>query len=193
LHYVCSVPSVKSAAAADASQGARARLASLYASELPAVYGFLKRMGANRKDLEDLAHDVFVTALRRWSSYDPGRPVRPWILGITFRVMSDHRKRAVHVREVVGAELEAVPDERQEAVQRVVERESRELLQRALEEIPSERRAALILYELQGLNAEEVSEVMGVPRPTTFSRLRVGREELARAVKRIEGVRGDHE
>ena len=49
----------------------------VYQAELGAVHAFLSRLGAPRGDVSDLLHDVFLTAVKRWSSYDPQRPVRP--------------------------------------------------------------------------------------------------------------------
>ena len=42
----------------------------VYQAELGAVHGFLVRLGAPSADVPDLLHDVFLTVVRRWSSYD---------------------------------------------------------------------------------------------------------------------------
>jgi DNA-directed RNA polymerase specialized sigma24 family protein len=59
--------------------------------------------------------------------------------------------------------------------------------------LPEERRTAFVLHDLEGLSVNEVSEVMGAPTPTTYSRLKLAREEVARAVERYrrdEAARG---
>ncbi|MHB8877704.1 MAG: RNA polymerase sigma factor [Myxococcaceae bacterium] len=162
----------------------------LYAGELPCVYSFLYRLGGRGGDLEDLAHDVFVTAVRRWSSYDPSRPVRPWLLGITFRVMADFKRKRTSDREVPG-ELVDVPDEAEGAEARVHKREARELIDEALESLEGERRAVFVMHELEGVSAADISAAMGSPLATTYSRLRVGREEFTAAVRRIQLRRGE--
>jgi RNA polymerase sigma-70 factor (ECF subfamily) len=162
----------------------------LYAAELPAVYGFLVRWGARGPEVEDLAHDVFVTALRRWDSYDASRPVRPWLLGIAHRLLSDARKRANRTRETSG-ELPDVADERDATGDRLREREAQAIVQEALQSLEDERRTVFIMCDIEGLPPAEVAEAMGAKLATTYTRLRVAREEFAAAVRRIQLKRGE--
>lgn len=167
-----------------------AQLEQLYTAELPAVYGFLVRSGARRADLEDLAHDVFATAVTRWSSYDVRRPARPWLLGIAFRLLVDQRRRASTTHEVQG-ELPEVAAEQETGEDRVRSREAQAIVQEALRALDDDRRATFILCDLQGISPADAAEVMGTPVATTYSRLRVAREEFSAAVKRIQLRRGE--
>ena len=167
-----------------------AALDQVYTAELPAVYGFLVRAGAERSQLEDLAHDVFVTAMRKWSTYDQTRPVRPWLLGIAHRTLLDIRRRPSTRREVVGPVPDVI-DEGETGEDRVKSRQAQALVQLALESMDGERRRTFVLCELQGLTPNEVAEVMETPVATTYSRLRVAREEFGAAVRRIQLQRGE--
>ncbi len=156
-------------------------LDSLYRGELKAVHGFLWRLGARESEMEDLAHDVFLTAARRLPTFDRERPVRPWLLGITFRTFSEHRRRArpkEHEREV--PDLEAASPERT-----VELRQAQRILLQALATLPMERRTAFVLNELEGLTVSEVAEVMEAPLPTTYTRLAKARDEVSQAVRRF--------
>src|SRR6185436_10287805 len=64
-----------------------------FAAEVDVVYRALRRFGVDVVEAEDLVQEVFVVMCRRWADYDRGRPLRPWLLGIAFRVARDHRKR----------------------------------------------------------------------------------------------------
>ena len=154
------------------------------------LYGFLVRSGARHAELEDLAHDVFVTAMRKWSTFDATRPVRPWLLGIAYRVLLDLRRRASSSREV-GGELPDVAGEQQTGDDRVHAREAQALVQQALLSLEEDRRAAFVMCELQGMSPAEAAEAMGAPLATTYSRLRVAREEFTAAVRRIQLRRGE--
>lgn len=159
--------------------GLKGALDVLYRAEVGAIYAFLWRLGAREADMEDLVHDVFITAARRWSSYDPKRPARPWLFGIAFRVVSDARRKERPAGEMPELEDSAPgPDETVAQVQ------ARKVLQRALATLPEERRTAFVLHELEGLSVNEVSEVMECPAPTTYSRLKLAREEVEKAVER---------
>ena len=74
----------------------------VYDEHFDYVWHTLRRLGVRAADLEDLAHDVFVAFHRTRATYDPSRPIRPWLFGIAFRVSSDHRRRARHRYEVVA-------------------------------------------------------------------------------------------
>src|SRR5690606_1467731 len=66
----------------------------MFRRELGYVLASLRRLGVRPGDVEDLAHDVFVVALRRLADLDPARPARPWLFGIALRVAADHRRLA---------------------------------------------------------------------------------------------------
>ena len=161
---------------------ARARLEAMYRGELKAVYGFLWRLGAREKEMEDLAHDVFLTAARRLDTYDPGRPARPWLLGIAFRVFSQARQRKQATEELP----EVLEDTSPGPEAAVALRQARALLQRALESLPEVRRATFVLHELEGLSVNEIAEAMETPAPTIYSRLKLARDEVAQAVARLK-------
>lgn len=166
-------------------------LEQLYSAELPYVYSFLYRLGGRGAELEDLAHDVFVTAMRKSSSYDPNRPVRPWLLGIAFRVVADARRKMSSKREVAEPPPLDVAYEGEDAHERLLQRDRRALIDEALESLEPERRAVFVMHELEGLPAADIAQAMGIPVATAYSRLRVGREEFTAAVRRIQLRRGE--
>lgn len=157
-------------------------LEALYRAELKAVFAFLWRLGARESEMDDLAHDVFLTAARRLPSFDASRPARPWLLGIAFRVFSDSRRKE-RAKEEVSDRLEDPSPGPEASVER---RQAQKLLQQALGTLPEERRVAFVLHELEGLTVNEVSEAMECPAPTTYSRLKTAREEVAAAVRRFQ-------
>ena len=64
-----------------------------YQRELDYILRTLQRLGAPSADLEDLAHEVFLVLRGTWSEYESSRPLRPYLFGIAFRVVSSHRRR----------------------------------------------------------------------------------------------------
>ncbi|MCA2982093.1 MAG: RNA polymerase sigma factor [Myxococcaceae bacterium] len=162
--------------------GERPGLEALYRSELRSVYAFLWRLGAQESEMDDLAHDVFVTAARRLSSFDPARPARPWLLGIAFRVFSDARRK----RRPTETPSEAMEDPVPGPEASVERRQAQQVIRRALATLPEERRVAFVLHELEGLTPSEVSNLMQAPLMTTYSRLKTARDEVASAVRRFQ-------
>ncbi len=72
-------------------------------------------------------------------------------------------------------------------------RERKELLQQGLDRLSPDLREAVVLRDLHDLDYLEIAQVLGVPQGTVKSRINRGRLELARVLKRMEGVRGPAE
>jgi RNA polymerase sigma-70 factor (ECF subfamily) len=73
-------------------------------------------------------------------------------------------------------------------VDQVEARERKEQLQRGLDRLSPDLREAVVLRDLQDLDYLEIAQVLGVPQGTVKSRINRGRLELARVLKRMEGV-----
>lgn len=156
----------------------------LYEAEFDYVWSSLRRVGVPPSHLEDLAQDVFVTAWRRIDSYDPTRPLRPWLFGIAFRLASDFRNRASTVREVYS-EPEDIEDSQLAPDEIVARRQAQALVQRALTHIPLERRGVFVLHDIDGVGIPEVAEIFEIPLNTAYSRLRLARRDFAAAVEKM--------
>jgi RNA polymerase sigma-70 factor, ECF subfamily len=159
----------------------------LYERELPYVLRTLQRLGVPASDLEDLAHEIFVVVYRRWGDYDSQRPLRPWLFGIALRTASralDRRWRQAEV-PVGNAALEMSAVSAGDAVAGV--QDARDLLLRALAALDVDHRAVCILHDLDGQVAPEIAAVLEIPVNTVYSRLRAARQQLAAAVRRLQG------
>jgi RNA polymerase sigma-70 factor (ECF subfamily) len=163
----------------------------VFEAEFDYVFHTLYRLGVRRADLEDLTHEVFVAVHRALADYDPARPLRPWLFGIAFRIASTHRRRAHHRREQPDERAGEAPDATPLADEQLAGEESRRLLLAALDALPIERRAVVVMHDLDGCSAPEIAGAIGVPLNTVYSRLRLGREQLGAAVKRLRLRRGD--
>jgi RNA polymerase sigma-70 factor, ECF subfamily len=159
------------------------RFRPIFERELPYVWSTLRRLGVKPADLEDVVHEVFVRVYRKLAEYDDARPIRPWLFGFAYRGAADYRRLARHRREAPGVDTDA-PDPRAGPDEEVDLSDRRALLDRALEAVPLERRAVLVLHELEEKPVPEIADALGIPLNTAYSRLRTGRAELAAALKR---------
>jgi RNA polymerase sigma-70 factor, ECF subfamily len=160
----------------------------LYEQEFDAVWRFLHRLGARGSAVDDLAHDVFLHAHRRLSTYDVSRPARPWLFGIAFRVASDYRALAHHRHETTEEAAAGAVATDGHPIRAVEQREARDLVSAALALIPLEQRAVLVMHELEDRPIPEIAELMGTPLPTAYSRLRAARVQFAQAVTTLQGA-----
>ena len=76
---------------------------------LPTVLGWCTRLGGPAVDPEDAAQDVFIVAMGRIHSLRKPDRFGSWMVGITRRVLSKHRRRGWVKRWVPGLEIDA-PD-----------------------------------------------------------------------------------
>jgi RNA polymerase sigma-70 factor (ECF subfamily) len=162
--------------------GVPAELEAIYRAELPYVYRSLQRLGVRPADVEDLAHDVFVAVHRRFAEYDRARPIRPWLFAFAYRVAADHRRLARHRRERPDhgdevADPGARPDDR------FAQAEARQRVLAALDAIDLDRRAVLVMHDLDGHAIPDVARALGVPLNTAYSRLRLARRDFEEAVR----------
>ncbi len=147
-------------------------LSRVYEQHLQYVWRLLTRFGVPSRDREDVAHDTFVVVHRKLSTFDPSRPIRPWLAGITFRVAVAYKRRKMQ-----GEVPSELPDI-QHPHQAGKSTELRQQAQLLLEQIPMERRVVFVLHELEGLTAPEISDAISVPLNTVYSRLRLARKDL---------------
>ena len=157
----------------------------VYDAELTYVWHTLRRLGVHERDLEDLCHDVFVVVFRHLADYDPRRPIRPWLFGIAFRVASDYRRSARVRREVTGATRE-VASAAPPADEEVARQQGLALVAQALATLDLDRRAVLVMHDIDGHVMPEIAAALGVPLNTAYSRLRLARADFAVAVRRAQ-------
>jgi RNA polymerase sigma-70 factor, ECF subfamily len=159
-----------------------AAFAAAYDAEFEVVWLYLRRLGVPEADVEDAVHDVFVVAHRRYGTYDPSRPLRPWLLGIAFRIAAQWRRR--HRLEVRVAEpgTERADDAR--APDDVLaSRQERSRLQAALARLDIDQRAVVVMHDLNGIPVPEIATALDVPLNTVYSRLRLGRAKITAALR----------
>jgi len=162
----------------------------VYREQFSFVYRVLRYLGARDPDAEDLAHDVFVVVHRRLADYDPARPIRPWLFGIAYRVVRRHREH-LGSRGVVVDEPREVPAEQRGADDQLVAAEAWARVERALQTLPLEQRAVLILHDIEEYTAPEIAADLDVPLNTIYSRLRLARDRFAAALQRPRRAGGN--
>jgi RNA polymerase sigma-70 factor (ECF subfamily) len=149
------------------------------------VWNSLRRLGVRDPDLEDVVHEVFLKIHQRRQDFDATRPMRPWLFGFAMRVAADYRRLARHRMEASGVDVDAT-DPEPFADERVERRRQRAAVEAALDTLPLERRAVLVLHDLDEVPVPAIAEALGIPLNTAYSRLRLAREELRVAIRRTQ-------
>src|SRR5205807_7945253 len=66
----------------------------------------------------------------------------------------------------------------------LLQKEDKQLVRQALEELPVEFREVMVLRELEGLSYKEIAGIIGVPMGTVMSRLARARDRLQHGLAR---------
>lgn len=156
----------------------------LFERELGYVLETLRRLGVARADVEDMAHDVFVAVLKQFDTYDPSRPIKPWLFGFAFRIASQYRRKARRVQALEEPEKLVDAGKRPDAHYETARK--RRMVQTALEEIELDRRAVFVLHDIDGCTGEEIARTLEVPLGTVYSRLRLAREDFSAKMRRLQ-------
>jgi len=147
------------------------------------VYRLAYRLTGNVHDAEDLTHDVFIRVFRSLGSYQPGT-FEGWLHRITTNVFLDRMRRKQRIR------FDALPED---AASRLATREAGpeqqyadthfdDDVQRALDALPPDFRAAVVLCDIEGLSYEEIAATLGIKLGTVRSRIHRGRAQLREAL-----------
>jgi RNA polymerase sigma-70 factor (ECF subfamily) len=153
----------------------------IYAQYASFVWRVLRGMGVGESMIQDAVQDVFVVVHRRLPDFDHRHSVKTWLFEITYRVACSARRKYARARmhEPLPEALRTPAPGPQEATERL---HSSRLLANLLDRMPDDRRVVLVLSDVEGLSAKEISEVAGIPINTVYSRLRRARIELSRAL-----------
>jgi RNA polymerase sigma-70 factor (ECF subfamily) len=162
---------------------------SLFREQARFVASFVRHMGVDESDLDDVLQDVFVLAHRK-GGYLPGAAgPRTWLASLAIRVVIA-RRRARARRPQATEVTENFADEARGPADLLEARRSLQRVQAALEHLSLEHRAAFILYEIEGESCESIAAMWEVPVGTVYSRLHHARKRFLEVYSR-GATRGD--
>jgi RNA polymerase sigma-70 factor (ECF subfamily) len=162
----------------------------LICEHLPLVRRFARAFARGQEAAADLAQDALLKVYRSIGGYRFQSSFSTWLYAIVRNVyLDDARSRAGRDRaaerplEPGGLDVDPTADaETPRADWRLEREEVRRQVWAALEAIPPEFRATLVLYDIEGLTYEEIAAIENAPLGTVKSRLSRGREHLRRVL-----------
>ena len=166
----------------------RTQFLTLYDVWCESVIRWIRALGGPEADRDDIAQEVFLVASRRFHDFD-GRNPAAWLYRITQRQVRDFRRRT-WVRRIFTREhtdvVEALPDGCSGPAQALERKENQRILHALLSKMNVDRRAAFVLFEIDGLSGEEIAKIQGVAVNTIWKRLHVARKEFLALVGRTQ-------
>jgi RNA polymerase sigma-70 factor (ECF subfamily) len=147
------------------------------------VYRLAYRLTGNVHDAEDLTQEVFVRVFRSLSTYTPGT-FEGWLHRITTNLFLDQvrRKKRIRFDALADDASERLPGREPDPSRAYDEAHLDDDVQRALDALPPDFRAAVVLCDIEGLSYEEVAATLGIKLGTVRSRIHRGRSQLRAAL-----------
>lgn len=154
------------------------------------VFALLYQLAPEWRDLNDLSQEVFIRVYRGIHNLRNPKIFRSWLNQIVLNLFYDElRKRPRRIKTVSmdqsyeddSGESEfykEIKDSKLKPDELISNLETRDAIKAAMSQLPEQFRTAIVLRELQGLQYEEIAELLGCALGTVKSRIWRARERL---------------
>ena len=162
-------------------------ITSLYASHAPFLGRVIQRLSGHGAHVDDLLQETFVVAFKKRLEFSGRSSSRTWLYGIASRLCWRHNRgnrrfgffRVRYANEPGGAVRS--PDQELEREETVA------LVYEVLQKLPFKQRECFVLYELEGLEGEQIAELLGIPVGTVWTRVHHARKKFEALMRRRLG------
>jgi RNA polymerase sigma factor (sigma-70 family) len=152
------------------------------------VFGLCVRLLHHRHDAEDVTQEVFLRVFRSLHRWDPGRPLKPWVMGIAVnrcRTWLAQRARRPELVDYLHETVSSPPAD--DAAELLGE------IRTAVDGLRPDYRAVFVLFHEQGHPYEEIAQALERPVGTIKTWLHRARLEVLERLRRRGMVPADGE
>jgi RNA polymerase sigma-70 factor (ECF subfamily) len=165
------------------------------------VFAVARRIVGNQHDAEDITQQTFLSVMDHLDDFREESSVATWILRIaTNHALKLLRKRRGLPTESIDAPAgdgedsyatlphpEFIAQWRDEPARLAQQREVRQLIDAALDELPEKYRVVFVLRDVEGLSVKETAEALGLSESNVKVRLLRARLDLRERLTRVLG------
>jgi RNA polymerase sigma-70 factor (ECF subfamily) len=154
--------------------------AQLLEEQIPRLRRYARALSRDACRADDLVQSCLERAIAKQHLWQPGTDLRAWLFTILHNQHVNEVRRSV--REGVTVQVEDMADHLPVESTASIKLELRDL-RTAMAKLAEEQRQVVLLVGLEGMQYEEVAQILGVPVGTVRSRLSRGREQLRRVMR----------
>ena len=160
-------------------QGDLGAFEELYRTHSGRLFSLTCRMLGNQADAEDLLQEIFLAAHRKLDTFRGDSALGTWLYRLATNLCLDHLRSQSSRTSQVTDSLDDEPWLADASSRRMTDQTvSRMDLERALALLPEGSRAAFVLHDIEGLEHQEVAEVLGIAEGTSKSQVHKARMRL---------------
>jgi RNA polymerase sigma-70 factor (ECF subfamily) len=153
------------------------------------VFNLAYKFVGRHDEAEDLTQDIFLKIFKALHTFDRRANFQTWLISISRNLCIDHYRSLRKERETMAREVDAstlAPVSRERGPYAELEQlDLRQIIRKALGELPPALREAVTLRDLQEFSYQEIAARLNLPEGTVKSRINRGRIELARQLRRL--------
>jgi len=146
------------------------------------VYTVILGLLRSREDAMEVAQETFFRAYRKIKSFKGGSSFYTWLYRIAVNIAIDYQRRQkrnpLDFKENMDVVLEDQNEVARDPFANVHDREIREKLLEAINDLTPEHKAVIVLRTVEGLPYKDIGEILGCSEGTVMSRLHYARKKL---------------
>lgn len=162
----------------------------VYDEHFAFVWRTLRLLGVAEPALEDAAQDVFATVSHKLSEFAGRSSLRTWVFAIVQRTAANYRRSHRRKQRPLVPLSEALVGHEPTPHAHAEALEAAQAIERFCETLDADRRALFVLALLEEVPAVEIARALEVPTNTIYSRVRLLRAALERALGQDEAGHG---
>jgi RNA polymerase sigma-70 factor (ECF subfamily) len=145
------------------------------------VHAVALKVVRNNDDAGDVAQETFLRAFRKLDSFDPSRPLFPWLYQIATNLSINHIQR-IRKREGELPEFDSIETRVNGPEAEVLQRDEAAEVRAAVSSLPEHFREIIVLNHFDECSYAEIAEILSIPIGTVMSRLYHARKRLREAM-----------